>query len=57
MINSDPPATPSHQDDTATRLAVAGPTGAALLAGVATAMVLAIWIGFYFLVFVPRSMP
>jgi hypothetical protein len=32
-----------------------GPGGALALAGAATAIVLAIWFAFYFLVFVPRG--
>lgn len=32
-----------------------GPTGALALAGIAVAIVLAIWFAFYFLVFVPRG--
>jgi hypothetical protein len=32
-----------------------GPGGAIALAGIATAIVLAIWFAFYFLVFVPRA--
>ena len=54
MINSDPPPT---QDHGATHLVTTGPIGAAVLAGIATAIVLAIWVGFYFLVFAPRSIP
>ena len=54
MINSEPP--PTHDNDR-TRLVASGPIGAAALAGVATAMVLAIWVAFYFFVFAPRSVP
>jgi hypothetical protein len=32
-----------------------GPGGAAVLAGIATAIVVALWFAFYFLVFVPRA--
>jgi hypothetical protein len=32
-----------------------GPTGAAVLAGIATAIVVALWFAFYLLVFVPRA--
>ena len=32
-----------------------GATGAIVLAGLATAIVVAIWFAFYFLVFVPRA--
>ena len=55
MINSEPP-TGENQDDAVARV-VATPIGAAALAGLATAIMVAIWLGFYFLVFVPRSVP
>lgn len=55
MLNSEPP-THETQDDAVARV-VATPIGAAALAGLATAIVVAIWLGFYFLVFVPRSVP
>jgi asparagine N-glycosylation enzyme membrane subunit Stt3 len=54
MINSAPPSAP---DDRAPHSVGSGPIGAAVLAGIATAIVLAIWIGFYFFVFVPRTVP
>jgi len=54
MINSEPP--PTHDNGT-THPVASGPIGAAVLAGVATAIVLAIWVGFYFFVFAPRSVP
>ncbi len=34
-----------------------GPYGALALAGVATAIVFALWFAFYFLVFTPRAAP
>jgi hypothetical protein len=33
----------------------AGPKGAVALAGIATAIVIALWFAFYFLVFLPRG--
>jgi hypothetical protein len=54
MINSE---LPPVQDTGAAHLATNGPLGAAVLAGAATAIVLAIWVCFYFLVFTPRSVP
>ena len=33
----------------------AGPTGALAVAGIATAIVIALWFAFYFLVFLPRG--
>lgn len=32
-----------------------GPTGALAVAGIATAIVIALWFAFYFLVFLPRG--
>ena len=48
MINS-----PERQDDAAPQSGRAG--GAAALAGIATAIVVAIWFAFYLLVFIPRA--
>ncbi|CAB3740837.1 hypothetical protein [Paraburkholderia rhynchosiae] len=42
-------------DDEVERVIVAGPHGAIAVAGVATLIVMAIWFGFYFLVFLPRG--
>ncbi len=62
MINSDftPPLTPgSHEpglhDEAVDGIVRAGAGGAIALAGVATAVVIALWFAFYFLVFVPRA--
>jgi hypothetical protein len=57
MLNSDPIA----EDGAATKDAEvrtvlrSGPIGAILLAGISTAVVVAIWFAFYILVFVPRA--
>jgi len=57
MLNSDPPV-----DDTVTSNEAAvnailrsSPTGAIVLAGIGTAIIVAIWFAFYFLIFVPRT--
>ncbi|MEZ0602892.1 hypothetical protein ACAX43_12170 [Paraburkholderia sp. IW21] len=42
-------------DDEVERVVAAGPHGAIAVAGVATLIVMAIWFGFYFLVFLPRG--
>jgi hypothetical protein len=42
-------------DDEVERVVAAGPHGAIALAGVAALIVMAIWFGFYFLVFLPRG--
>ncbi|MEM5387053.1 hypothetical protein VSR68_26145 [Paraburkholderia phymatum] len=42
-------------DDEVERIVAQGPNGAIAVAGVAAVVVLALWIGFYFLVFLPRG--
>jgi hypothetical protein len=44
-------------DDPAPHPVHSRPIGAAVPAGIATAIVLAIWVGFYFFVFAPRTVP
>ena len=56
MLNSPPKATEPRHDDV-DAVVRAGPKGAIAVAGVATLIVLAIWLAFYFLVFVPRGVP
>jgi hypothetical protein len=54
MINSEDPV--DAPDDALVQQIVAeGPRGAIVVAGVATAVVILMWILFYLLVFVPRS--
>jgi hypothetical protein len=47
MINSEPAAV--------NIIAGSGARGAVFLAGVATAIVIALWIAFYLLIFIPRA--
>ncbi|MFC0398228.1 hypothetical protein [Paraburkholderia rhizosphaerae] len=49
------PTSAGASDEDVERIVAAGPGGAIALAGVAVLIVLAIWIGFYFLVFLPRG--
>ena len=53
MLNSETP----DQDDQAKveRIVAAGPLGALVLAGTTTAIVIAIWLIFYLVVFMPRA--
>lgn len=61
MINSDPtsgetdPGT--QQDAEMNAILRSGARGAVVLAGLATAIVVAIWFAFYLLVFIPRAIP
>jgi hypothetical protein len=54
MINSEPDVTGSR-DDAVDGIVRTGARGAVVLAGIATAIVIALWIAFYLLVFVPRG--
>ncbi len=57
MINSYPRATenPAAPDQAVHRIVGAGAPGAIALAGVATAVVVAVWLAFYVFVFVSRA--
>jgi hypothetical protein len=57
MINSEPDAAASagSQDEAVDAIVRTGARGAVVLAGIATAIVIALWIAFYLLVFVPRG--
>jgi len=56
MLITDPQ--PAQADDDAALHAIirSGSMGAIVLAGLATAVVVALWLAFYFLVFIPRAM-
>ena len=59
MLNSEPPTsdggTTPQQDAEVNAILRSGAMGAVVLAGLATAIVVAIWFAFYLLVFVPRA--
>jgi len=46
---------PSGDDRAVDEIVARGPSGAFALAGVATAIVVAIYVGFYFIVYLPRG--
>jgi hypothetical protein len=52
MINSEPGPTTT---EAVTNVVRSGMPGAVALAGIATAIVIGLWIAFYLLVFVPRG--
>lgn len=56
MINSEPRTvdTDRSQDEAVHVIVGSGARGAILLAGLATAIVIGLWMAFYFLVFMPR---
>ena len=59
MINSEPATddvdSTTQQDAAVNAILPSGAKGAVALAGLATAIVVAIWFAFYALVFVPRA--
>jgi hypothetical protein len=57
MINSPVPTESGSEPegDRVEEIVRSGPVGALALAGVATAIVIAMWFAFYFLVFLPRG--
>jgi hypothetical protein len=56
MINSSsPPSSSSSEDESVDAIVRSGPGGAIAVAGIATAVVIALWFAFYLLVFLPRS--
>jgi hypothetical protein len=59
MINSDPETAGETAPSSAALQAIlrSGATGSVVLAGLATTIVVAIWLAFYFFVFMPRAAP
>ncbi|MDI4232325.1 hypothetical protein AAFX91_33965 [Bradyrhizobium sp. 31Argb] len=56
MTDSSSQGPAQHSDDEAVDAIVrAGPGGAIAVAGIATAIVVALWFAFYLFVFLPRS--
>jgi hypothetical protein len=57
MINSSSPqtSTTGAEDQSVDAIVRSGPRGAVVVAGIATAVVIALWFAFYVLVFLPRS--
>jgi hypothetical protein len=57
MINSSPPqaTTLGSEEERVDAIVRSGPGGAVAIAGIATAVVIALWFAFYLFVFLPRS--
>jgi hypothetical protein len=57
MINSLPPPAPNavSEDAVVDAIVRSGPGGAIVVAGIATAVVVALWFAFYLFVFLPRG--
>jgi hypothetical protein len=58
IVTPDAPSSPEAEDTTMAEIdeiVRSGPRGAIAVAGIATAVVFALWFAFYFLVFLPRG--
>jgi hypothetical protein len=53
----EPQVDRSQDEDAVQRVVRAGSHGAVVLAAIATTVVFAIWLAFYFFVFLPRAAP
>jgi hypothetical protein len=54
MINTPPPPAATSETEAIDAIVRSGPSGAIAVAGIATAIVIALWVAFYVMVFLPR---
>ena len=55
IVPQDVPLSSETEDAKIDRIVRSGPRGAIVVAGIATAIVMALWFAFYFMVFLPRG--
>jgi hypothetical protein len=55
IVSRDAPSPPETEDARIDEIVRSGPHGAVVVAGIATAIVIALWFAFYFMVFLPRG--
>jgi hypothetical protein len=55
IVPQDAPLSSETEDAKIDRIVRSGPGGAIAVAGIATAIVIALWFTFYFMVFLPRG--
>jgi hypothetical protein len=55
IVSQDAPPSSETEDARIDEIVQSGPRGAVVVAGIATAIVIALWFAFYFLVFLPRG--
>jgi hypothetical protein len=55
IVSQDAPASTETEDARVDEIVRSGPLGAVVVAGIATAIVIALWFAFYFMVFLPRG--
>jgi hypothetical protein len=55
IVSHDAQSSPETEDARIDEIVRSGPRGAIVIAGIATAIVVALWFAFYFMVFLPRG--
>jgi hypothetical protein len=55
IVSQDAPRSTESEDAKVDKIVRSGPSGAVVVAGIATAIVIALWFAFYFMVFLPRG--
>ena len=55
IVSQNSPSSPETEDARIDEIVRSGPKGAVVVAGIATAIVIALWFAFYFIVFLPRG--
>jgi hypothetical protein len=55
IVSQDAPPSIEPEDARVDKIVRSGPLGAVVVAGIATAVVIALWFAFYFMVFLPRG--
>jgi hypothetical protein len=55
IVSQNSPSSPETEEVRIDEIVRSGPKGAVVVAGVATAIVIALWFAFYFMVFLPRG--
>ena len=55
IVSQESPSSTETEDARIDEIVQSGPKGAVAVAGIATAIVIALWFAFYFIVFLPRG--
>jgi hypothetical protein len=55
IVSQDTPSSPEAESARIDEIVRSGPRGAVVVAGIATAIVIALWFAFYLMVFLPRG--
>ena len=55
IVSQDSASSAETEDARVDKIVRAGPLGAVVVAGIATAIVIGLWFAFYFMIFLPRG--